>query len=138
MKPCINIERQHISGWGFNFPDLPGGTGIGAEIPGDHFSVEGWPALKAHFGVRGAHNWCRVWVSAFAQPDNGSLVGAGLSSFPLPTFLLLVPDRGWVSPHNNHASDTEAGAANNSIRMHKRVNRQHFLDFGDMTHLPKS
>ena len=57
MKPCIYIERQHISGWGFNFPDLPGGTGIGAEIPGDHFSGEGWPALKAHFGVRGAHNW---------------------------------------------------------------------------------
>ena len=74
-------------------------------------------------------------MSAFAQPDNGSLVGAGLSSFPLPTFLLLVPDRGWVSGHNNHASDTGAGAANNSIRMHKRVNRQHFLDFGDMMHL---
>ena len=114
MKPCI--ERQHISGWGFNFPDLPGGTGIGAEIPGDHFSVEGWPALKAHFGVRGAHNWRAVWVSAFAQPDNGENSESLVGPAHIPRSEVgFVPDRGWLSRHNNPTSDTGTGAANNSI-----------------------
>ena len=79
MKPCI--ERQHISGWGFNFPDLPGGTGIGAEIPGDHFSVEGWPALKAHFGVRGAHNW---WCMGECFCSTGQWEFGGSRSLQLP------------------------------------------------------
>ena len=100
----------------------------------------GWTALKAHFGVRGAHNWCSMG-ECFCP--NRTMVGrwvslVGLADIAFADIPTPCPQSGWVlSPIGGGCPDTItllltlAEAANNSIRMvslHKSVNGQDFLD----------